>query len=182
METGRQGWARERVGRDGVGLLPTPDATRRGAVNSGTAAARRGKKLAPMLLPTPTVADSRGTRNATSGRKEGSEHHDGWTLADVAYADRWGQYGAAIARWEFVMGRPAPEPTAPSRTGSQQLNSAFVEWLMGCDAGWVTDVPGLTRNQQLRLLGNGVVWQQGAYALRHLLVTAGLTESPDGAA
>lgn len=26
-------------------------------------------------------------------------------------------------------------------------------------------VPGLTRNQQLKALGNGVVWQQGAAAL-----------------
>jgi DNA (cytosine-5)-methyltransferase 1 len=40
---------------------------------------------------------------------------------------------------------------------------------MGLDHGWVTEVPGLTRNQQLKLLGNGVVPQQGAAALAHLL-------------
>lgn len=40
---------------------------------------------------------------------------------------------------------------------------------MGLPAGHVTAVPGLTRNQQLRALGNGVVWQQGAAALVHLL-------------
>jgi DNA (cytosine-5)-methyltransferase 1 len=33
----------------------------------------------------------------------------------------------------------------------------------------VTDVPGLTRNQQLKALGNGVVPQQAAAALRLLL-------------
>jgi DNA (cytosine-5)-methyltransferase 1 len=49
------------------------------------------------------------------------------------------------------------------------LNPAFVEWLMGLPVGWVTDVPGLTSNQMLRLLGNGVVWQQGAAALTYLL-------------
>lgn len=40
---------------------------------------------------------------------------------------------------------------------------------MGLPEGWVCDVPGLTRNQMLRLLGNGVVPQQGAAALEFLL-------------
>lgn len=40
---------------------------------------------------------------------------------------------------------------------------------MGLPDGHVTAVPGLTRNQQLKLLGNGVVPQQAAAALRHLL-------------
>lgn len=40
---------------------------------------------------------------------------------------------------------------------------------MGLPAGWVTDVPGLPRNEQLKLLGNGVVPQQAALALRTLL-------------
>ena len=40
---------------------------------------------------------------------------------------------------------------------------------MGLPAGHVTDVADLDRNQQLRALGNGVVPQQGAAALRMLL-------------
>jgi DNA (cytosine-5)-methyltransferase 1 len=40
---------------------------------------------------------------------------------------------------------------------------------MGLPVGWVTDVPGLSRNAQLKALGNGVVWQQAALALRVLL-------------
>ncbi|WP_235018339.1 hypothetical protein [Thermomonospora echinospora] len=43
---------------------------------------------------------------------------------------------------------------------------------MGLPAGWVTAVPGLTRNQQLRLLGNGVVPAQGVAALTVLLTEA----------
>lgn len=39
---------------------------------------------------------------------------------------------------------------------------------MGLPAGWVTDVPGLSRTDQLRCLGNGVVPQQAALALRLL--------------
>jgi DNA (cytosine-5)-methyltransferase 1 len=41
--------------------------------------------------------------------------------------------------------------------------------MMGLPAGWVTDVPGITRNDQLKMLGNGVVPQQAAAAITHLL-------------
>ncbi|MEU8199393.1 DNA cytosine methyltransferase [Microbispora amethystogenes] len=84
---------------------------------------------------------------------------------------QWGAYEPAIRRWERILGRPAPRPTEPGRTGDR-LSPAFVEWLMGLPAGWVTDVPGLTRNAQLKALGNGVVRQQAAYALRLLLARA----------
>lgn len=40
---------------------------------------------------------------------------------------------------------------------------------MGLPPGWITSVPGLSRNAQLRLAGNGVVPQQAAAALTHLL-------------
>lgn len=39
---------------------------------------------------------------------------------------------------------------------------------MGCQPGWVTDVPGLSRNDQLKALGNGVVRQQAAAAIRFI--------------
>jgi DNA (cytosine-5)-methyltransferase 1 len=41
--------------------------------------------------------------------------------------------------------------------------------MMGWPAGWVTDVPGISRNDQLKICGNGVVPQQAAHALRLLL-------------
>lgn len=81
----------------------------------------------------------------------------------------WGPFAAAVRRWELVLGRPAPAPTGPTTRGGQALAPAFVEWLMGLDQGWVTNVPGLTRNEQLHALGNGVVPQQAAHALRRLL-------------
>ena len=80
----------------------------------------------------------------------------------------WGPYEAAIRRWETVTGRPAPRPTVPGKTG-QRLNPALPEFMMGLPLGWVTEVPGLSRNSQLKILGNGVVPQQGALALRILL-------------
>jgi DNA (cytosine-5)-methyltransferase 1 len=45
--------------------------------------------------------------------------------------------------------------------------------MMGLPAGWVTDVPGITRNEQLKMLGNGVVPQQAAAALRTMLAHLG---------
>lgn len=40
---------------------------------------------------------------------------------------------------------------------------------MGLPAGWITGVPGLSRAQQLKLAGNGVVWQQAVEAYLYLL-------------
>ena len=112
------------------------------------------------------MTDSFGARNETSGRKEGSQHHSGRTLGDVAWLDAWGEYSPAIHRWERIIGRAAPDPPEPGKK-RPRLASRFVEWLMGLDDGHVTGV-GLTRNQELKALGNGVVPQQGAAALRHL--------------
>lgn len=80
----------------------------------------------------------------------------------------WGDYTPAIRRWELILGRPAPAPTQTGKRGGQQLSSRFVEWMMGLPAGWVTGVPGLSRNDQLKLLGRGVVPQQCAAALSWL--------------
>ncbi len=89
----------------------------------------------------------------------------GLVAGDIA----WGQYEPAIRRWATVLGRCAPAPTEPGRTGNPRLSPRFVEWMQGLPAGHVTEVPGLSRNEQLKALGNGVVSQQAAAALRVLL-------------
>jgi DNA (cytosine-5)-methyltransferase 1 len=80
----------------------------------------------------------------------------------------WGPYEAAIRRWETVMGRPAPYPVQTGRHGRPVLSSRFVEFLMGLDEGFISslDIP---RTTQLRILGNGVVPHQAAYAVTQLL-------------
>lgn len=81
----------------------------------------------------------------------------------------WGPYGPAIHRWELILNRPAPAPTITGKRGGQQLSPRFVEWMMGLPEGHVTTVPRLSRNDQLKLLGNGVVPLQVAAALSFLL-------------
>lgn len=71
-----------------------------------------------------------------------------------------------------MLGRRAPEPTVPGKRSNRVLNPVFVEWMMGLPEGHVTGVSGLSRNDMLKLLGNGVVIQQAAAALRHLLPNA----------
>ena len=116
--------------------------------------------VAEQLLPPPRATD--GTKGGPS--QAGSS--GGLMLPGAVQPGRFGPYAPAIQRWEQVLGRPAPAPTEPGKT-RPRLASRFVEWLMGLDDGHVTGV-GLTRNQELKALGNGVVPQQGAAALAHL--------------
>jgi DNA (cytosine-5)-methyltransferase 1 len=88
-------------------------------------------------------------------------HSDGRRSADVA----WGKYEPAVRQWEQLT-RPAPRPTDTSPRGGERLSPQFVEWMMGLPDGWVTDVPGISRNDQLKALGNGVVPQQAALGIR----------------
>jgi DNA (cytosine-5)-methyltransferase 1 len=109
-----------------------------------------------------------GGRAGERRNPEGTDEPGG-SAAVVA----WGQYAPAITRWEAATGRRAPRATDDRR----RLNPAFVEWMMGLPAGHVTDVPGLTRTAQLKALGNGVVPQQAAAALRLLLARSEATRA-----
>jgi DNA (cytosine-5)-methyltransferase 1 len=127
-----------------------------------------GKSLAieaQRLLPTPSAM----APDAKVSDRARELYSSTDRLGDVVDKSSWGDYAAAIARWEAVLGRPAPAPTMTSAKGNPQLSPAFVEWLMGLPAGWVTDVPGITRNEALKALGNGVVPAQAAAAIRTML-------------
>lgn len=113
------------------------------------------------LLPTPTASIG---RNATA-RKPGDTFTPGWTLHDVAHANRWGDYAPAIARHAATIGGgPPPEPL----DAKGRLNAVFVEWMMAWPPGHVTG-RGLARSAELRILGNGVVPPQALAAYDHLL-------------
>ena len=148
-----------------VQMLPTPQATN--ATASSTGYGSNLHEVARELLPTPSASDAIMGLPRTSGRPP----EKATKLATrIEYTD-FGMYAPAIARWEQVLGREAPAPTVPpTREGGRaRLSTKFVEWLMGLPDGHVTGKDlGLTREQQLRLLGNGVVPQQGAAAIYQL--------------
>lgn len=180
--------------RTAVQLLPTPAAMNPND-GEGTASwlARRERvkltanngngmgmplAIAVQLLPTPSVADTQGGRKHRSG-----ERNDELLLNGIAHADRWGEYAAAIARHEQAWGVPAPEPTEekplprptlnrhgnPRANPGRRLSAKFVEWMMMQPPGWITDTPGVTRNEALKICGDGVVTPQAVHALRVML-------------
>ena len=90
-------------------------------------------------------------------------------IDDQVLTTNWGKFEPAIKRWEATIGRKAPEPTKPDgKDGAHRLSSKFTEWMMGLPDGWITDV-GLSRIDELKACGNGVVPQQAELALRILL-------------
>jgi DNA (cytosine-5)-methyltransferase 1 len=146
---------------EAVALLPTPT----GQNSHGNSVNGRGEPLLPgvaRLLPTPRASD--GTKGGPNQRGSAGD----LALPAAVQPDRWGGYAPAIARWTAVVGRAAPDPTITSGQGRRQLSPLFVEWLMGLPRGHVTDVLS-NRGEALRVLGNGVVPQAAALALRRLL-------------
>lgn len=116
-------------------------------------------------LPTPTASDWKGANHSGSGSASSRG------IATVVEQTNWGKFEPAIKRWEAVMNRPAPAPTLPDgKDGAHRLSPWFTEWMMGLPEGWICDPEiGLTRNEQLKACGNGVVPQQAELALRILL-------------
>ena len=116
------------------------------------------------MLPTPQVDDSKNTGHNQDRRT---------TLASEVWETErttaWGKFEPAIRRWEKVLGREAPAPTKPDgKEGNHRLSSEFTEWMMGVPKGWITDA-GISRNEELKAAGNGVVPQQAELALSILL-------------
>lgn len=173
---GDDGVLREETGERQLTLLPTPAVNDMGAgktVEDWDAWTQRmkdkhgngnghGKSLsieAQRLLPPPTVQD--GANNGGPAQLQRN------TVPLNAVQD-FGQYAAAVARWEQILGRTAPHPTEPGQDDRARLSAAFTEWMMGWPEGWVTgvDVP---RTQALKMCGNGVVPQQAYLALELML-------------
>lgn len=125
------------------------------------------------MLPTPKAGDADIGVSVTSGRPPEKSTHRMGRIAHTDFSD----YAPAVARWEAVLGRHVPPPTEIGPRGGVRLSSAFVEWMMGLPEGHVVG-RGLTRKEELRALGNGVVPGQAAAAVLALLVRA--FEDDDG--
>lgn len=119
-----------------------------------------------MNLPTPMVSDTFTDKMKSAQRKEGSMHSV--TLSQAVHMT-FGRFEPVVTRWEKITGIPAPAPTKPDgKDGVHRLSSEFTEWMMGLSPGWITGV-GLSRKEELRACGNGVVPQQAELALRRLI-------------
>jgi DNA (cytosine-5)-methyltransferase 1 len=159
------------VAKDMEPALPTPTASDWKGANhsgSGSASSRGIATVSEQLLPTPDAyAAVRGGSSSPDYKKARGSMV---TLSDqIEKGTNWGKFEPAIKRWEETLGRPAPAPTKPDgKDGAHRLSSAFTEWMMGVPEGWITGV-GLTRNEELKACGNGVVPQQAEMALRLLL-------------
>ena len=147
-----------------VELLPTPTARDHKGHNQ-----RQDETcLTGALLPTPSASDGIGGGPNNPENRLAQGHHVQLIDLGMLPDEQWGKYSVAIRRWEQLT-RSAPSPTEPNRNGNPRLNPAFSEWMMGWPAGWVTDVPGISRNDQLRIIGNGVVVMQAVSAFQWLL-------------
>ncbi|OSC69697.1 DNA cytosine methyltransferase [Streptomyces sp. 4F] len=186
--TGGPGTSPKRQGgmnlRTAVTLLPTPAARdwKSGASNLISTNSRPLNEVVVNLLPTPKASD--GPHGGPNQRDSAGNYY--LPGQAVRLDGRWvatngTDYGPAIHRWETVLGRRSPEPTEPGTKGNRRLSPAFVEWMMGADPGWVTSPElGLSRSDQLKILGNGVVIHQAALAYR-MLLAADAPESADPA-
>lgn len=154
-------------------LLPTPSV----ADGTGGHRSRSGERASELLLPGVAVASVSGglmpTPRASDGAKGGpNQRGSAGGLMLPSAAVRWGDYADAINRQERLS-RPAPLPTEAAPRGGIRLSPAFAEWLMFWPAGWVTEPSiGLSRIDQLRVIGNGVVPPQAVAAFSRLFASA----------
>jgi hypothetical protein len=160
--------------------VPTPratDGTKGGPNQRGSSGDLMLPSAVAQLLPTPAARD---WKSGQSNLMDANARPLNEVIVNMPVDDgtNWGPFADAIARWERILGCPAPDP----RDHKGRLAPPFVEWMMGLPAGWVTDVPELSRSDLLRLLGNGVVRQQGAAGIRSLLPAAPCWRTWAGAA
>jgi len=118
------------------------------------------------MLPTPNTMDDLPARDESKiDRSKGGYSN----VRETVMRPNFDRFEPAVKRWEEVTGMEAPAPTEPDgKDGAQRLSSKFTEWMMGLPEGWVTGL-GLSRKDELKACGNGVVPQQAELALRLLL-------------
>ena len=118
------------------------------------------------LLPTPNTMDDLPARDESKiDRSKGGFSN----VRETVMRPNFDRFEPAVKRWEQVTGMEAPAPTKPDgKDGAHRLSSKFTEWMMGLPEGWVTGL-GLSRKDELKACGNGVVPQQAELALRLLM-------------
>ena len=177
---------------DEIASLPTPTTRdykdgsapheRDGEVQTDTVARAIFNSGEVHILPTPRARSGAGASRNEVANGDPKKRLE--VRVEVLENDGigWGKFEPAIRRWETITGIPAPAPTKPDgKDGAHRLSAEFTEWMMGLTPGWLTDPEmGLTRNEQLKACGNGVVPQQAELALRMLLEGVEVNETRGG--
>ena len=118
------------------------------------------------MLPTPNTMDDLPARDESKIDKSKGGFSN---VRETVVRPNFDRFEPVVKRWEQVTGIEAPAPTEPDgRDGAHRLSSKFTEWMMGLQPGWVTG-HGLSRKDELKACGNGVVPQQAELALRLLM-------------
>lgn len=118
------------------------------------------------LLPTPCASDRFGAGQHGKGGMDLRTTVVSLPLSPSGVL--WGDYYEAIRRWERKT-RKAPPAVERGRLVDCRLSAEFASWMMGWPPKWVTDPEiGIHRKNQLRIIGNGVVFHQAQLALRLL--------------
>lgn len=171
---GKGGAGKSTNGHDGynlrtaVTLLPTPNARDggdRGTPSQEHALRRVANPERSINLEDATIAFLLPIPRATDGVNGGPNQRGrkgDLAMGSAVQAEHWGKFADAVALWEQIIGRPAPEPTVVAPRGGRRLNPALSEWMMGYPEGFLTD--HLARNDALRCAGNGVVELQARTA------------------
>ena len=109
-----------------------------------------------------------GQASQIINRSNWNEHRGSNSLITDTASER--PQGGIQTRFRYESGSEMSMRRPPNPLDNDKLNAKFVEYMMGLPEGWVTDLP-LSRSQQLKILGNGVVPQQAYLALQLLCDT-----------
>jgi hypothetical protein len=105
---------------------------------------------------------------------QGAQRHQGQSQSQptqlgqtASYTSSEGFQGSINKRDIYAQCSDIWDRQIPNPLAEDKLNPKYVEYMMGLPEGWVTDLE-ISRSQQLKLLGNGVVPQQAYYAIDKL--------------
>ena len=141
---------------------------------SHAGAPHRRERIFIVAQPTnsDSIRQSLGQDSGNEARNQGQSQSEPSSLVETAI-DSIGEFKPSDQRLQglgrkFTSRRDMYMQASPNALDQDgKLNALFVEYMMGLPVGWVTD-SGLSRAQQLKMLGNGVVPQQAELALKLL--------------
>lgn len=115
-----------------------------------------------------------GSDRCTTGRNQGQSQPEPAELGETDSNAHIKQLSSnrqmSQLGWRFDSRLDMSMRAIPNPLVNAKLNTKFVEYMMGLPEGWVTDLD-ISRSQQFKILGNGVVPQQAYYALQLLCDT-----------